>query len=72
MFLWIRYESFFPVYPEWFIFFLFSVCRPIENYCGQETLTDLYYLVGSTINVSIMVLVIYAIYHLITSKRKSS
>lgn len=72
MFIWVRYEDYFPVYPEWFVFLIFHLCRPMQTYCGQETLTDLYFFFGSAINVVIMGLVVYAIYHLMVRKKHRS
>lgn len=71
MFFWIRYEEYFPVYPEWFVSFLSKTCRATQTYCGQETLHDLYFLSGSIINVTVLTVVIYLIYRFFQIKAKS-
>ncbi|WP_152681298.1 hypothetical protein [Oligella urethralis] len=68
---WLRYEAYFPVYPEWFIHLLLRICHITQKYCGQETLYDLYFLSGSIINVSVLALSIYLIYRFLKSKQKA-
>lgn len=70
MFYWIRYENYFPVYPEWFISLLLKICRPTKTYCGQETLYDLYFFFGSLINVSVLALVFYLLWNRFNNKTK--
>ncbi len=71
MFFWLRYEAYFPVYPEWFIHLVLRICQITQKYCGQETLYDLYFLSGSIINVSVLALSIYLIYRFLKSKQKA-
>lgn len=66
--LWTRYEALFPSYPEGFVRLIFNLCSFGRSYCGQENLEDLYFLIGSMINVAIIGLILYLILRL-TKKR---